>query len=313
MRLQKAQRLNPELPVNPGAGAFGSCNAILTGTSKKYYVENFCGPLSLKATLDGTSTWRVGSRDYRVSESTYLIVNAGQPYTISFDEPRDVTTFCLFFRDGYIEQLVSAKQTKLPAALDDPFRTAQVEFPVRLHDGSSKVLEELRGFARDLECQSIGREGWELRFQRLGEMLIGDLDRAGPRSADIRAAKESTRGELLRRVLVGRDFLISMSDRDISVENAARAACMSTFHFHRVFQQAFGVSPYTFLRNYRMSRASRMLRSSDIPVFEVAQRVGFISVGSFGNAFQRSFRMSPQAYRLAGRGTKMNCHAETTR
>ena len=244
---------------------------------------------------------------------SYLVVNAGQQYTISFDEPRDVTTFCLLFRDGYVEQLVSAMKAKLPAALDDPFRAASVELPVRLHAGASNVLEELRGFARDLSCESMGSEIWEWRFQRLAEMLVVELDRTAPRSVDIRAARESTRAELLQRAIIGRDFLISMSDRDISVEDAARAACMSTFHFHRVFRQSFGAPPHVFLRSHRMSRASRMLRFTDTPVFEVAQRVGFMSVGSFGNAFQRSFGTSPQAHRLAGRNKKMNCYAATTR
>jgi len=114
---------------------------------------------------------------------------------------------------------------------------------------------------------------------------------------DLRAVKGSTRQELLRRVLVGKDFIISMSECPIKVEDAAKAACLSTFHFHRVFVQAFGISPHQFLRNFRLLRAGQMLRSSDLPVTEIAHRVGFQSLGSFGTAFNKEYGVAPVAYR----------------
>jgi hypothetical protein len=36
------------------------------------------------------------------------VVNAGQPYTITYDEPDEVTTFCLLFQTGFVERLATA-------------------------------------------------------------------------------------------------------------------------------------------------------------------------------------------------------------
>jgi hypothetical protein len=84
---KKAAIRNPDLPINPAAAGFGTRNAILTGTSRRYFVPDFSGPLSIKATLQGISTWKVDGRDFRVSESSFLLVNAGQPYTIRMTSP----------------------------------------------------------------------------------------------------------------------------------------------------------------------------------------------------------------------------------
>src|SRR5579875_3611619 len=114
-------RINSELAINPPVATFGLQNAILTGTSKRYFIPDFTGPLSLKTTLRGISTWTVDGRERRVSESTYLLVNAKQPYTISYDEPSDVTTFVLLFKDGFLEEIAAGMRLGLNSSLDDPF------------------------------------------------------------------------------------------------------------------------------------------------------------------------------------------------
>jgi AraC family transcriptional regulator len=295
---KKAAIGNPDLPINPAAASFGMRNAILTGTSRHYFVPDFSGPLSIKATLHGISTWKVNDRDFRVSESSFLVVNTGQPYTITYDEPDEVTTFCLLFQTGYVERLATAMDLPTEKSMDDPFRTDSREFRTALQPGPSDVLKRLRRFAILVATQTMSAETWELSFYELAAALLRETRNTSPTTEDIAAVKCSTREELLRRVSVGRDFLLSMSDRPITVEDAARAACLSTFHFHRTFVQAFRMSPYQFLREFRMFRAGELLRSTSLPVTEIAHRVGFVSVGSFGNTFAKTHGVTPTSYRL---------------
>ena len=299
---KRAARLNPGLAINPHAATFGRQNAILTGTSHRYFVPDFPGPLSLKATLQGISTWKVDERECRVSESTYLVVNSGQPYTISYDEPDIVTTFVLLFRDDYLEELVAGMRSSQRATLDDPFRTEPIEVPIRLYAGESVVLRKLRRFASELGQRAVARELWDMKFHELGLALVNEMSDSAPSPSSISAAKASTRDELLRRVSIGRDFLISMSDQDITVEDAARAACVSTFHFHRSFVELFGVSPYHFLRDFRMLRAARLLKINDQPIATILSRVGFHSASSFSGAFRKRFGVGPHAFRNGASG-----------
>lgn len=294
---RKAARLNPTLAINPPVETFGLQNAILTGTSRRYFVPDFSGPMSLKATLQGASTWKVENRDCRVSESTYLVVNDGQPYTITYEEPRDVTTFVLLFRKGYLEEITAGMRQSGSSILDAPFSLERIEFPVGLHPDSRDVLRKLRVFAEELGNTSVARELWDLRFHQIAVALVNEMSLSVSGATDILSAKQSTRLELLRRVSIGRDFLISMSDRTVTVEDAARAACISTFHFHRIFLQAFGVSPHVFLRDFRMRRAAHMLRFTEEAVSEIVERVGLQSVSSFSGAFRRHYGVSPSLFR----------------
>jgi AraC family transcriptional regulator len=295
---KKAAILNPDLAINPAATSFGTRNAILTGTSRRYFVPDFSGPLSVKATLQGISTWKVSGRDFRVSESAFLVVNSGQPYTIAYDGPEEVTTFCLLFQTGFVERLATAMDLSTARSLEDPFRTDSKEFRTALQPEPNKLLKHLRRFAIWLAMQTMAEETWELSFYEFAIALLRDTRNASPTAERIGAIKCATREELLRRASVGRDFLLSMSDQPITVEDAARAACLSTFHFHRTFVQVFHISPHQFLRNFRMLRAEQMLRSTSLPVIEIAHRVGFVSVGSFGSTFAKTRGLAPTSYRL---------------
>lgn len=83
----------------------------------------------------------------------------------------------------------------------------------------------------------------------------------------------------------------------LGVDDAARAAGLSTSHFIRQFQRAFGCTPGRYLRERRLARARQLLASSDLPVTDVCFAVGFESLGSFCTLFRRLEGETPAAYR----------------
>ncbi|MCN0177289.1 helix-turn-helix domain-containing protein [Salinispora arenicola] len=90
----------------------------------------------------------------------------------------------------------------------------------------------------------------------------------------------------------------------LTVEDMARAAMFSKFHFSRIFLRATGVSPGRFLSALRLQRAKHLLRSTKLNVADISLRVGYNSLGTFSSRFTRSVGLSPTAYRrLAGFAT----------
>ena len=81
------------------------------------------------------------------------------------------------------------------------------------------------------------------------------------------------------------------------MDDLARAAGLSRFHFSREFRRAFGESPHAYLLTRRLERAAALLRNTDRPVVEICFAVGMQSVGSFTSSFTRTFGASPTAYR----------------
>ena len=74
-----------------------------------------------------------------------------------------------------------------------------------------------------------------------------------------------------------------------------REACLSEFHFHRLFRATFGETPHDFLTHLRMDRARQML-ASERSVTEVCFEVGYGSLGSFSSKFRAQFGRSPAAF-----------------
>ncbi len=98
--------------------------------------------------------------------------------------------------------------------------------------------------------------------------------------------------DTFRRLCRGRDLLVAEYRSRVLLEHAAREACLSEFHFHRLFRNTFGETPHDFLTRLRMDRARQML-ASERPVTEVCFEIGYESLGSFSTKFRAQFGRSP--------------------
>ena len=92
-----------------------------------------------------------------------------------------------------------------------------------------------------------------------------------------------------------RAFMEAHFAERIELEKIAAAASMSKFHFIRMFQRAYGVTPRQFLRDLRLAKAKALL-AKGMPVTQVCFSVGYQSLPTFTNAFKRGTGYSPKAY-----------------
>ncbi|HEU5160888.1 MAG TPA: helix-turn-helix transcriptional regulator [Streptosporangiaceae bacterium] len=86
----------------------------------------------------------------------------------------------------------------------------------------------------------------------------------------------------------------------ITIDDMARVAIYSRFHFSRMFRSAVGVPPGQFLTAVRIHEAKRLLLSTSLTVKEITARVGYTSVGTFSARFKNVVGLSPTAYRDCG-------------
>jgi AraC-like DNA-binding protein len=105
------------------------------------------------------------------------------------------------------------------------------------------------------------------------------------------------------RLCRARNRLREVHDRRLSIEEVAKEAEVSTFHFIRQFQAMFGETPHQFRIQARLDRAKYLLAVSDYSVTDVCMEVGFSSLGSFSDLFSRKTGASPSLYRRRVRST----------
>ena len=83
----------------------------------------------------------------------------------------------------------------------------------------------------------------------------------------------------------------------ISLDALAESAHVSKSECLRCFKSSLQTAPYQYLMEYRLSKAAELLRSTDTPISEIANRVGFSQPSHFGKYFREKAGMSPSEYR----------------
>jgi AraC-like DNA-binding protein len=84
---------------------------------------------------------------------------------------------------------------------------------------------------------------------------------------------------------------------ELTVDDLARAAMYSKFHFTRIFRQVTGVPPGRFLATLRFQEAKWLLAVTNWSVAEISNRVGYSSLGTFSIRFKKFVGVTPTEYR----------------
>jgi AraC-like DNA-binding protein/quercetin dioxygenase-like cupin family protein len=93
------------------------------------------------------------------------------------------------------------------------------------------------------------------------------------------------------------EFLEKHYNQDISGQDAAGLLDVPKPHFLRFFKEVTGQSFITYLNHFRIAKAQAMLGSTDMPLTQVSQEVGFCDQSYFGSVFLRFVGMTPRTYR----------------
>ena len=86
-------------------------------------------------------------------------------------------------------------------------------------------------------------------------------------------------------------------EEDISLDKLAKNANVSKSECLRCFNTSLQTTPYKYLTEYRLSKASELLKNSDKPIGNIADSVGFRQVSHFGKCFKEKTGFSPRDYR----------------
>lgn len=84
-----------------------------------------------------------------------------------------------------------------------------------------------------------------------------------------------------------------------TLDELAAAACLSTYHFVRMFKASFGASPHAWVMQRRLARARALLAAGRLPLQQVAAEAGYAHLSHLNAALQRAGLGSAARYRRA--------------
>lgn len=88
-----------------------------------------------------------------------------------------------------------------------------------------------------------------------------------------------------------------LRDESLSVEALAAEACVSTSTLFKKTKSMLGMGPNDYILLVRLKQSSELLRSTSLPISEVAEQTGFRSPSYFSSCFKAQFGVTPKEYR----------------
>lgn len=184
-----------------------------------------------------------------------------------------------------------------PAKLE---RFAQTELGLLL---TTSQLRDLPQF-RDEDIVNAGEmllhtlrnraAGSALMFESLARVfLIKLIQKYGLQRAEYEFSASFT-ARHYQRVL---DYVAANYAEEITVEDLARRAGLSEFHFSRLFKRTIGQSPHQFVISYRVEQSGKLLADRNRPLADIALSCGFADQAHFARLFKKCTGVTPREYR----------------
>jgi AraC family transcriptional regulator len=87
---------------------------------------------------------------------------------------------------------------------------------------------------------------------------------------------------------------------ELDMEKLAEIACMSSYHWHRIYRAIYGETLAATVKRLRLHRAAGDIVRTDLAVGEIARRSGYPNLQSFNRIFRGVYGMPPGRYRKEG-------------
>src|SRR5512133_722360 len=108
---------------------------------------------------------------------------------------------------------------------------------------------------------------------------------------------------LPERLVRATQFIEQNLSKLISLTDVAREACLSKFHFCRVFKHYIGMTPLQYVASLRIEKAKQLLQQSEADITLVAMRVGINDPSNFIKLFKKFTGTTPSSYRKSSSKT----------
>ena len=233
-----------------------------------------------------------------INSDYFFISNQHQNYSLEIDN-FFTETFNIHFSEKLLAEVYKGTLQPADKLLDDPFKEneSQPDFYNRLY---TKDAEFNRIISKLYTHSEGGHQQNMLLEEQLIEVLVYLLKIHKNLSREISRltlVKPSTRAEVYKRLIHSLNYMHSYYTTELSLEELCTIACLSKFHYLRLFKSAFQQTPYQYLINLRLEKAKTLLQHTHIPITEISITLGFQNITSFSRLFQQRYYYSPSGFR----------------
>lgn len=253
-----------------------------------YRYMKFKTPYSVKFCLAGFMSYIVNNQLVTVPSGSYYVTNKDTELECLPALP-GIKAVAVYFTPRLLADVVRFNRSEDMALLDDPaFYIEPIPFFENIYHRPGRLSQHLLSVAALMKKESCSDNQIDSAIlYELAEGFYALQWDAQQKIDRINARTPATKTELYRRVIAAHDFMLDQWETQLSLEEVAQNACLSTYHFHRTFNEVFGMPPMHWFKMKKMERAKELLVDGKTTVSEAAIRCGFADVSGFSKAFKR--------------------------
>ena len=254
-----------------------------------HYPLHWHNAIELVYNFHGFCRVTVNGLEYALAEKSLLLVPPGEIHDIHAPEngKRFFIQFDLSLLDGF------GGITHVRPLLLQPLEISSREHAV-LHEALEKLVLEI---IREYEAKQAG---YALVLNaRIFDILVL-LARNPVAASSPESLRNSKRVFGLEKINSSFQYIENNYRNDIALKDAAKAVGFSEYHFSRLFKEITEKNFHSYLNEFRIKKAEKLLSGSDMPIARVAHEVGFNSFATFNRIFKKLKGCPPTLYRKAG-------------
>ena len=166
-----------------------------------------------------------------------------------------------------------------------------------------KTYKKMLAFLEHI-CHEVNPEAYKLLQSQDLEKAASEMVTAGELESCFRKAvdiiieskdkKEGIRNYAIRRAI---NFIREHYSENISLDMLAERLEITPEYLSALFNKEVGINFSTFLKQFRISQAKRLLKGTDEKIYAIAQQVGYNDPKYFNRVFKEEMGMSPGDYR----------------
>jgi AraC family transcriptional regulator len=279
----------------------GFPSVIIHTKVRECFRPDIKGPFSFFLNIRGNSLCSVDRQTTRIDEDNYFVSNRSQLYTLQVEEDScDTETFNIHFGEFFSGSVLHSLVTPADRILDEGTENqlSPVLFFNQLHRRDATFNSLIRAILHSHKETGHNKLRFEEQMTSLLSYHLQQHHHIASIVNNLPPVRKSTRIELYKRISRAMDVLRSGFCGEVSLDQLAAEACLSKYHFLRLFRTAYGLSPYQYIQHLRIEKARALLTHSVIPITDLAGVLGFDNSQSFSRLFFQKMGIYPTQYRL---------------
>ena len=235
----------------------------------------------------GTAEFLVGSGRYVLTEGMGIFINSQVIHRFEASESVIIPNIV------FSPSLLSAEDSLIYRKYIQPLLDSSIECLIFSPEvpWQKEVLKNLLLVFDVQDTESIG----EIKTVELLLKIWETVYENANISESIPAAKATAHTQAQLQIMM--QYIHKNYSEHITLADIAQTVSVSKSSALNIFNKYLRISPVSYLINYRLKRAAKLLASTDSSIYSIASNTGFENVGYFCRSFKELFGVTPSEYR----------------